>query len=117
MLKNAVTLGVIVALIAAMTASVAGAHPGKGKAYGLDRQPICHKPADETTNVEEGEESDVEEGEESGRTLYLPKPAIEAHLKHGDELGACSETPAACDGDPVAGAEIEVDSTGAPTRT
>ena len=60
-LKNAVTLGVIVALIAAMTASVAGAHPGKGKAYGLDRQPICQKPADETTNVEEGD-SNVHKG-------------------------------------------------------
>ena len=60
-----------------MTASVAGAHPGKGKAYGLDREPICH----------------------NGKTLYLPEPAIAAHLKnHDDAPGPCSdeiEAPAA----------------------
>ncbi|MDP9488279.1 MAG: hypothetical protein M3Q49_21270 [Actinomycetota bacterium] len=117
MMRKALALVAIAAISAAMTASVVGAHPGKGKAYGLDRQAVCHKPADETTNeettVEEttaeettAEETTAEEttgeapvgettggeettAEETGRTLYLPEPAIKAHLKHGDELGAC----------------------------
>ncbi len=130
--RNALALVAIAALMAAMTASVVGAHPGKGKAYGLERQAICHKPAaEETTEGEEttgGEETTVEEttneettaeettaeettveettneettneettgGEETGRTLYLPEPAIKAHLKHGDELGACGAEDAA----------------------
>jgi hypothetical protein len=113
--------------MAATTASVVGAHPGKGKANGLNRVPICHKPSGETTNeettveettneettveettVEEttNEETTVEEttvgettdGEttdgETGRTLYLPEPAIKAHLRHGDVLGACGGSEA-----------------------
>ena len=106
MLKNAFALVIIAALMAAVTASAVGAHPGKGKAYGLERQPICHKPAGGTSDGTTGgttgeEETTIEEttggttGEEettvgeTGRTLYLPKPAIKAHLKHGDVLGAC----------------------------
>jgi hypothetical protein len=90
MLKNIVTSGVVIALMVTMTATVAGAQPGNGYAYGLDRQPICH----------------------NGKTLDLPKPAIEAHLNHGDNEGACGpEAPTACSGDPVEGAEIEVDET------
>jgi hypothetical protein len=122
MLKNALALVVIAALVAATTASVVGAHPGKGKANGLNRVSICHKPSGETRNeettVEEttNEETTVEEttveettdgdttvgettdGEttdgETGRTLYLPEPAIKAHLRHGDVLGACGGSEA-----------------------
>jgi hypothetical protein len=96
MLKNVVTLGVTIALMVAMTATVAVAQPEKAKAYGygLERQPICH----------------------NGHTLYLPEPAIDAHMGHGDTSGVCGEIvepppiepPTACEGDPVEGAEIEV---------
>lgn len=79
MLKKLVTLGAIVALMIAMIAPIAGAKPGgngdghgNGKAYGLDRQEICHK---------------------GKKTLYLPAPAIKAHLNHGDSLGECPEEP------------------------
>src|SRR3712207_96217 len=93
MLKNVVTLGVTIALMVAMTATVAWAQPDKAKAYGLDKEPICHK----------------------GKTLYLPDPAIEAHLdNHGDSLGVCelppTEPPAECE-NPVGGAAIVVDET------
>ena len=96
MLKNVVTLGVTIALMVAMTATVAVAQPEKAKAYGygLERQPICH----------------------NGHTLYLPEPAIDAHMGHGDTSVVCGEVvepppiepPTACEGDPVEGAEIEV---------
>ena len=102
MLKNALALVVIAALMAATTASVVGAHPGKGKANGLNRVPICHKPSGETTNeettVEETTVGETTVGEttvgETGRTLYLPEPAIKAHLRHGDVLGACGGSEA-----------------------
>jgi hypothetical protein len=102
MLKNALALVVIAALMAATTASVVGAHPGKGKANGLNRVPICHKPSGETTNeettVEETTDGETTDGEttdgETGRTLYLPEPAIKAHLRHGDVLGACGGSEA-----------------------
>ena len=97
MLKNALALVFIAALMAAMTASVVGAQPGKGKAYGLDRVPICHKPSGETTNEETTNEETTNEETtdgEAGRTLYLPEPAIEAHLRHGDALGACGGSEA-----------------------
>ncbi len=93
MLKNVVTLGVTIALMVAMTATVAAAQPDKAKAYGygLERQPICHK----------------------GKTLYLPKPAIGAHLGHGDTSGVCDEVvvpppegPSAECENPVGGVEI-----------
>jgi hypothetical protein len=93
MLKNVVTLGVTTALMVAMTATVAWAQPDKAKAYGLYKEPICHK----------------------GKTLYLPDPAIGAHLGHGDSLGVCGEVvpppvepPAECE-NPVAEAAIVAD--------
>ena len=38
-----------------------------GKQYGKHRVAICHK----------------------GHTIYVAPPAVKAHLKHGDKLGAC----------------------------
>ena len=35
--------------------------------YGRQRQPVCH----------------------NGRTLFLPPPAFQAHLRHGDTAGPC----------------------------
>jgi hypothetical protein len=90
MLKNVVTLGVTIALMVFMAATVAAAQSDKTKAYGLNKGPICH----------------------NGHTLYLPGPAIDAHMGHGDTSGACSEVvepPTACEGDPVEGAAIEAD--------
>jgi len=95
MLKNVVTLGVTIALMVAMTATVAAAQPDKAKAYGLDKEPICHK---------------------GKKTLYLPDPAIGAHLGHGDTSGVCGEVvvpppeepPAECE-NPVGGVAIVVD--------
>ena len=89
MLKNVVTLGVTIALMVFMAATVATAQSEKTKAYGLNKEPICH----------------------NGHTLYLPEPAIDAHMGHGDTSGACGEVvepPTACEGDPVEGAAIEV---------
>ncbi len=95
MLKNVVTLGVTIALTVFMTATVAWAQPGKAKAYGLNKEPICH----------------------NGHTLYLPGPAIAAHLGHHDDdsSGVCGEVvpppeepPAECE-NPVEGAAIVVD--------
>ena len=90
MLKNVVTLGVTIALMVFMAATVATAQSDKTKAYGLNKEPICH----------------------NGHTLYLPDPAIDAHMGHGDNSGACGEVvepPPACEGDPVEGAAIEAD--------
>src|SRR5918992_294401 len=90
MLKNVVTLGVTIALMVFMAATVATAQSDKTKAYGLNKEPICH----------------------NGHTLYLPDPAIDAHMGHGDTSGACGEVvepPTACEGDPVEGAAIEAD--------
>jgi hypothetical protein len=90
MLKNVATLGVTIALMVFMAATVATAQSDKTKAYGLNKEPICH----------------------NGHTLYLPEPAIDAHRGHGDTLGACGEVvepPTACEGDPVEGAVIEAD--------
>ena len=90
MLKNVVTLGVTIALMVFMAATVATAQSDKTKAYGLNKEPICH----------------------NGHTLYLPDPAIDAHMGHGDTSGACGEVvepPTACEGDPVERAAIEAD--------
>jgi hypothetical protein len=38
-----------------------------GKQYGKHRVAVCHK----------------------GHTIYVAPPAVKAHLKHGDKLGAC----------------------------
>jgi hypothetical protein len=92
MFKNVVTLGVTIALMVAMTATVAAAQSDKTKAYGLNKEPICH----------------------NGHTLYLPEPAIAAHLAHHDDdsSDACGLPPAGpppeCE-NPVEGAAIEAD--------
>jgi hypothetical protein len=92
MLKNVVALGVTIALMVAMTATVAAAQSDKTKAYGLNKEPICH----------------------NGHTLYLPEPAIAAHLAHHDDdsSGVCGLPPAGppveCE-NPVEGAAIEAD--------
>ncbi len=41
----------------------------KGKGKGQEKVAVCHK----------------------GKTLYLPKPAVQAHMKHGDKSGACKK--------------------------
>ena len=51
------------------------AHSG-GK--GQDKQAVCHKP-----------------GTPAQHTLYLPSPAIQAHIGHGDTLGVCPPLPPA----------------------
>jgi len=92
MLKNVVTLGVTIALMVAMTATVAAAQSDKTKAHGLNKEPICH----------------------NGHTLYLPEPAIAAHLAHHDDDSSdvCglppAEPPVECE-NPVEGAAIEAD--------
>lgn len=72
---------VLIALAAVVLAGLAIASPGNGngasaaqyaygpagKAYGKSRVAICHK----------------------GRTIRVAQPAVKAHLKHGDKLGAC----------------------------
>ena len=117
MLKKIVTLGVIVALVTAMTANIAGAQPGKGKALGHNTAAniggaaprgegegskkvlVCHKPPGNP--------------EDNAHVISISENAWPAHKAHGDELidettqGECgSETPGACEGDPVAGAEV-----------
>jgi hypothetical protein len=39
-----------------------------GKQYGLHKVAVCHK---------------------GRKTLWLPQPAVRAHLRHGDKLGVC----------------------------
>jgi hypothetical protein len=39
-----------------------------GKQYGKHRVALCHK----------------------GHTIHVAQPAVKAHLKHGDKLGACA---------------------------
>ena len=92
MLKNVVMLGGTIALMVAMTATVAAAQSDKTKAYGLNKEPICH----------------------NGHTLYLPEPAIAAHLAHHDDDSSdvCGLPPAGppveCE-NPVEGVAIEFD--------
>jgi hypothetical protein len=92
MLKNVVTLGVTIALMVFMAATVAAAQSDKTKAYGLNKEPICH----------------------NGHTLYLSDPAIAAHLAHHDDDSSdvCGLPPAGPPTDcenPVEGAAIEAD--------
>jgi hypothetical protein len=79
----AVVLALLIAVAALALAgvSVAGNGHGKGgsassaqyqyssggKQYGKHRVALCHK----------------------GHTIYVAPPAVKAHLKHGDKLGAC----------------------------
>lgn len=83
-----ITWGVIVALITAMTASIAGAQPGKGKALG-------HKAAantDGATPQEEVENSKkvlvchIPPGNpENAHVISISVNALKAHEAHGDE--------------------------------
>lgn len=72
-------LGAIL-LVAVSALAFAAPPPGKGKAgvaqyaygpagkqYGKNRVAVCHK----------------------GKTIRIALPAVKAHLKHGDTLGAC----------------------------
>jgi hypothetical protein len=76
----AVSLALLIAVAALALAgvSVAGNGHGKGgsagaqyssggKQYGKHRVALCHK----------------------GHTIYVAPPAVKAHVKHGDTLGAC----------------------------
>jgi uncharacterized membrane protein len=69
-----------VLLVAVAALAVAAPPPGKGKAgaaqyaygpagkaYGKTKVTICHK----------------------GKTIRVAQPAVKAHLRHGDKLGAC----------------------------
>ncbi len=59
-----------VALVALTAAAGASAHGGKGK--GREKVAICHK----------------------GHLIRVGKPAVRAHLRHGDVLGSCGQRPA-----------------------
>jgi hypothetical protein len=59
------------------TAAKADTKAGGGKS----KSPVCH----------------VGDGE-SARTLYLPAPAVRAHLRHGDAAGPCAGADAGGDG-------------------
>jgi hypothetical protein len=71
----ALALLVAVAVLALAGVSFAGNGHGKGgspssaqyKQYGHHRVALCHK----------------------GHTIFVAPPAVKAHLKHGDKLGAC----------------------------
>ena len=105
MLKKIVTLGVIVALVAAMTANIAGAQPGKGKALG-------HKTATNTDGATPQDELENSKkvlvchkppgNEENAHVISISENAWPAHKAHGDELidettqGECG-SEAACD--------------------
>ncbi|MCA1719322.1 MAG: hypothetical protein LC781_21705 [Actinobacteria bacterium] len=87
MVRNVVKLGVVAITALLMFTAVASAAQaqgqhgkGQGKAYGLDRQPVCH----------------------NGKTLYLPAPAVVAHERHGDTAEECGDvgTPPGGGGDP-----------------
>jgi len=78
----ALALLIAVAALALAGVSVAGNGKGKGgsassaqyqyssggKQYGKHRVTLCHK----------------------GHTIRVAPPAVKAHLKHGDKLGACA---------------------------
>lgn len=64
------TLALSGALILAGGPAFAGG--GHDKGHGHDKVAVCHMP-----------------GEAAEQTLWLPKPAVKAHLKHGDVLGKC----------------------------
>jgi hypothetical protein len=79
----ALALVIAVAVLALAGVSIAGNGNGKGKGgsassaqyqyssggkqYGKKRVTLCHK----------------------GHTIRVAQPAVKAHLKHGDKLGAC----------------------------
>jgi hypothetical protein len=79
LLAVALALLIAVAALALAGVSVAGNGHGKGgsassaqyssggKQYGKHRVTLCHK----------------------GHTISVAPPAVKAHLKHGDSLGAC----------------------------
>ena len=57
---------------------VQGQENGTANGLGHQKVAVCHKPGGETT--------DEESAEETGHILYLPPPAVDAHLRHGDSL-------------------------------
>ena len=72
------SLAALMAVIAAtILASAASAQPGNGKALGHSKQPVCH----------------------NGKTLFLPTPAVDAHVRHGDLPGECGGLTPLAEGD------------------
>jgi len=61
----------LVALIIGVLCLTAGAQVF---AKPQDKVAVCHKP-----------------GTPAEHTLYLPEPAVQAHLAHGDTLGECGQ--------------------------
>jgi len=126
-----ITWGVIVALITAMTANIAGAQPGKGKALGhktaansaggasqdegvkLDKVDVCHVPPGNPENA---------------HVISISEKAWEAHDAHHEEDSLINEenlNPGepcepedlpVCEGGELApGAQVKVDDTGTTT--
>ena len=62
-----------------------GKRPEK-KGSGREKQAICHVPPGNPGNA---------------HTLYLPDPAVKAHLRHGDKMGPCSAPGAEAKGGQV----------------
>jgi hypothetical protein len=60
------------ALVAFAGAAVAKGPPHPGKGLGREKVTLCHK----------------------GHTITVGKPAVRAHLRHGDTLGPCQHPPA-----------------------
>ena len=87
----AVLLGVAVLALAGV--SLAGNGNGKGHGKG-------GKPASTTTSSSSAQYQYGSGGKQYGhhkvavchkgrRTLWLPQPAVRAHIRHGDKLGVC----------------------------
>ncbi len=72
-LAGALAIGLLVVGVAA------AAGPGKGKGKGREKVVLCHK----------------------GHTIRVGRPAVRAHMRHGDTPGACSHPKAPPSGRPT----------------
>ena len=69
-------------LIVVMTCLLSPASPAPAEPPGHDKVVICHKP-----------------GTPEAKTMPMTKPALPAHLRHGDTLGPCAAPPPSVDAD------------------
>ena len=65
-------------LMIVLAIAIVGAAISALLAQGPERVTLCHKPPDNPENAQ---------------TLIVPSTAVEAHLAHGDTLGACPVSP------------------------
>jgi hypothetical protein len=85
----ALTVLVVIAVLALAGVSLAGNGKGKGKGHGKDEN------NQNTSQQHEYSSGGKQYGHHkvllchNGHTIRVAPPAVKAHLRHGDKLGAC----------------------------